>query len=374
MALRDRPVGFEVGGPMIQQVSTNGFSVRWVQPAGGRVELCVRRKGGDVERIAARRDGELYDFAVSNLAAGTEVEYWVEPEVAPPESRPAQVWRTRTVRPAGETFSFIAFGDSGRGEPRQYALGRTMNRYAVDFVIHVGDLVYGPKTLSEYGTSFYEPYRELLAKSAFYPALGNHDFGPTESPFFCRQFDLPLNGPNLIDPEHCYWFDYGDARIVAIDSNIPEPMLYRKVRPWLREVFKGSGKRWRFVYLHHPAYTGEVYPPDLRIQRTLVPEMERRGVDMVFNGHAHLYERTLPLLGGVPHPDGIVYITTGAGGSGLRPDEVNPPPYIAVQHAACDSFTVVTVADELLHLKQISVDNTVIDSFTVVKRREAVSE
>ena len=322
-----------------------------------------------MQRIPAVRDGVMYDAAVSNLPAASEVEYWIEPPFGI-QGGSNRVWRTTTMRPVGEMFSFMVFGDSGRGDPRQYALGRTMNRYAVDFVLHVGDLVYGPKTLPEYSRSFFEPYRELLAKSAFYPVLGNHDFDTNDGEFMCRQFDLPLNGPERIAPEHCYWFDYGDARIVAIDSNTPEPMLYRKVRPWLRSVFRDSTARWRIVYFHHPAFTGEVYLPDLRIQRTLMPSMEKSGVDLVFSGHAHLYERTMPLRQGTPHPDGVVYITTGAGGSGLRPDEVNPPPYMAAFHAACDSFTVVTVTDEMLHLKQISVDNTVIDTYTIIKRRE----
>ncbi|GAI54662.1 unnamed protein product, partial [marine sediment metagenome] len=51
------------------------------------------------------------------------------------------------------------------------------------------------------------------------------------------------------------------------------------------------------------------------VQQHLVPLFEENGVDMVFNGHSHVYERYLH--------NGIYYIVTGGGGAPLSTLQVD---------------------------------------------------
>ena len=62
------------------------------------------------------------------------------------------------------------------------------------------------------------PYAKLLRFVPFYPSLGNHDVKTDDGAPWLRAFVLPENGPDGVDPERFYWFDYGDARFVALDT------------------------------------------------------------------------------------------------------------------------------------------------------------
>jgi len=56
------------------------------------------------------------------------------------------------------------------------------------------------------------------------------------------------------------------------------------------------------------------------VQDALVPLFEQYGVDMVFNGHDHHYERTCPIRAGQcssAQEGGVVYYVTGGGGAPL---------------------------------------------------------
>jgi 3',5'-cyclic AMP phosphodiesterase CpdA len=178
-------------------------------------------------------------------------------------------------------------------------------------------------------------------------------------------FELPDNGPPGLPPDHNYWFEYASARIAVIDSNMDEDVLRDSVAPWLTEVMTAAACRWRFVAFHHPPYTGGNYACDERIQRTLVPVFEATGVDVVFNGHDHTYQRTYPLRGGqiVAPEEGVLYIVTGAGGANLYHIRQPRPAFIA----ACDdqhySFSQVTIADDTLHLRQIALGGSVLDEY-----------
>jgi hypothetical protein len=104
------------------------------------------------------------------------------------------------------------------------------------------------------------------------------------------------------EPEYYYGFNFGNARFFMIDTN-------QKVNPgsvqynWLEKELANSDAEWKFVCHHHPPYssdendygnlwkTNQGNHGDLRA-RELVPLYEKYGVDIVWNGHIHSYERT----------------------------------------------------------------------------------
>jgi hypothetical protein len=280
--------------------------------------------------------------------------------------------KLRTNKPAGEPFDFVVFGDSGSGSQEQYRLAAQMTTLDPDFILHTGDLIYGAGERHKYRERFFLPYGDLLRRVAFWPSLGNHDvLEPSFGKPYLEVFELPENGPPSQPPERNHWFDYASAGIAIVDSNIEEAALRDEVAPWLRDVLAASGALWKFVVFHHPPYTGGHYPPDQKIQRTLVPVFESTGVDLVFNGHDHMYQRTHPIRDGTRAEDGegVVYIVSGAGGArlydALPPDQ--RPPYVAVLNNQVHSFTHVSVTGSELTLQQIALGGEILDHWTLRK-------
>jgi hypothetical protein len=214
------------------------------------------------------------------------------------------------------------------------------------------------------------------------PSLGNHDVATDRGAPLLEVFDCPRNGPEGIEPERNYWFDFGDARFVALDSNLAEfggaltrDDMNNVVAPWLRSVLTDCGATWRFVFFHHPFYTGGPHAAEgvAYLKEAYAPVFETCAVDLVFSGHNHLYERTAPIAGDrvVDEGRGVVYVTTGAGGANRYAEQIPPPPYIRAHNDAVFSFTQVDVTPNRIELRQIgdsgeTLDEYVIDESSVV--------
>ncbi|MBN1343960.1 MAG: metallophosphoesterase [Phycisphaerae bacterium] len=353
-------------GPMLQQVGPSAFTVVWRtnRPGKGYLEVfegdrAVLRKQADFSdgQFVARADG---------LAPGREYTYRIVLGKSGAKIRLGGPWTCKTDPGPNAAFRFVAFGDSGTGTHSQRRLGERMLEHGFDLAIHTGDLIYPAGEPEDYDKKFYQPYRELIARVPFMPSIGNHDFKTDDARPLLDAFVLPTNGPKGSDPERHYWFDFGCARFVAIDSDVAEAALRDRVVPWLEHVFESAGQRWRFVFLHHPAYTAcAKRGPHPRVQQVLVPAWEAAGVDVVFCGHNHLYERSKPMLKGKiasPH-EGIVYIVTGAGGASLYPAKPYNlrPEYSDRVYDNDYSFTRVDASPRELELQQITIGGRVVD-------------
>jgi hypothetical protein len=354
-------------GPMVQMAGENQVTLVWymTRPVGG--ELTVRM-GDDQVTFPVEREGRRCRLTFTGLEAGHEYPY----QIFLDGDELAQA-AFRTGKPAGEPFRFAVFGDSGRGSQEQYRLAAHITAADPDFMLHTGDVVYGAGERHKYRERFFVPYKDLLSRVNMWPSLGNHDlYEPSFGKPYLEIFELPENGPPNQPAERNYWFDYASARIVVVDSNIGEEALRDDVAPWMGEVLAGSDAAWKFVVFHHPPYTGGHYPPDQKIQNTLVPVFESTDVDVVFNGHDHMYQRMHPIRGGAVAGDGrgVVYIVTGAGGGRLYeplPPEQRPE-YVASLHYAVHSFTNVSVIDDqTLTVEQIALDGETLDRWTLNK-------
>ncbi|MBC7808619.1 MAG: metallophosphoesterase [Akkermansiaceae bacterium] len=154
-----------------------------------------------------------------------------------------------------------------------------------------------------------------------------------------------------------YSFDYADAHFLCLDSNTyvdpSDPALQR----WIADDLQKTDAAWKIVAYHHPAFNAGNKHFKSQQMRVLSPIFEKHGVHFVLNGHEHVYQRTRPLrfaptdtsrasvvttsdrkvpgnfaidraFDGIKNTraDGIVYITTGAGGKYLYDPEQNNTP------------------------------------------------
>src|SRR5262245_16458505 len=112
-----------------------------------------------------------------------------------------------------DSVRFAILGDTGTGDRRQYEVGEQLTKslqiLPFEFVIMVGDNIYGSERPQDFVKKFEKPYEGVLSqKIPFYASLGNHD-DPTQ------RFYKPFN----MNGERFYTFKKGDARFFALDSN-----------------------------------------------------------------------------------------------------------------------------------------------------------
>ncbi|MBN2561162.1 MAG: metallophosphoesterase [Phycisphaerae bacterium] len=373
-----------ISGPMVQIPEPDALTIVWEMDAafpGGAVRLTGPQGPELVEEVTPANG--RYEATFKGLLAGTGYSYSVvnhgflgrEIVVAGP-------FKTATAPPRGRPFRFLAFGDSGVGSYSQQALADLMTEQNPDLIIHAGDLDQSTGDPENYLTSYFQPYAALIRSVPFLSVVGNHDCATDFGRPLLNIFVLPRNGPDNIEPERNFWFDFGDARFVGLDSNkiagkqsgvlTPEQMK-TIVAPWLREVLTDCDARWKFAYFHHPFYTGcTTHTPDgaAYVKEAYVSVFEECGVDIVFSGHNHLYERSAPILHDAivdVERGGVVYVTTGAGGAGRYPMSDTPPDYNVVYNDKCLSFTQVDLTADRLELRQIGDNGQTIDEYVIEK-------
>lgn len=176
-------------------------------------------------------------------------------------------------------------------------------------------------------------------------------------------------GPSTqIDHQSNYSFDYGNAHILFLDAN---PHLFNDNLPggtpantapptfvpyptalgqWVINDLDSTRQPWKIVVYHQPAFTSGDATLVNNQMRQIAKLLEDHGVNVVFNGHDHNYQRSLPIratsrTGATPAttagpavnvdqkfngttdtvPDGVLYLVEGAGGNRDFDGDFAPP-------------------------------------------------
>jgi calcineurin-like phosphoesterase family protein/purple acid phosphatase-like protein len=323
------------GGPYLQQTGPTSTYVVWqtARPLRGAVHYGRRSTAEHVERALGART--MHAVLLRGLSPGTAYVYRVS--VA---GEITQTFRFRTAEAGPQPFTFAAIGDFGSGSPAELRNAALLDREPLDLVLTLGDNVYPLGTAPEYPRAVFHPLGELMHRLAFWPTLGNHDYGDEErrpsrgtAAAYLRNFVLPQHPGR----ERFYSFRYANADFLAIDSErssfAPGSRQYR----WIDRTLSRSRACWKIPYFHHPVYPEYVRPPasdrvrQAELVRWLVPLFERHGVKLVLTAHEHNYVRSKPVLSGRPDSRGIVYVVAGGGGAALDPLPANASRVTAVR-------------------------------------------
>jgi hypothetical protein len=249
---------------------------------------------------------------------------------------------------------FLAVGDAGTGERPQYEVARRMaelrQEWPFDFVILLGDNLYGRENPIDYVRKFERPYQALLeAGVKFYASLGNHD---QDGQVHYARFNM--NGRAY------YSFRQGPARFFALNSKYMDP----KQLAWLEIELKNSDEEWKIAFFHHPLYSsGRRHGSDLSLRKVLEPLFIKHGVNAVFSGHEHFYERIKP-------QHGIHYFIAGAAGK-LRRDNIEPSDLTERGFDVDNSFLAVELAGDRMYFRAISRAGETVDSGIILMNRKA---
>lgn len=243
---------------------------------------------------------------------------------------------------------FAVIGDNGTGASPQYDVARQMviahATVPFEFVVMVGDNLYGSQAPRDFADKFEIPYGPLLRMGIpFYAALGNHDEPDNRNyPAF------HMSG------QRYYSFVKGPVRFFVFDTNF----LDAKQVEWIDSALRQSTDEWKIAIFHHPIYSdGDRHGPNVALRVTLEPLFIRYGVDVVLSGHEHIYERIKP-------QKGIPYFIVGSSGQ-LRRGGMTPSGTTAAGFDQDQAFLLAAIDGEEMQFQAISRTGRAVDAGTI---------
>ena len=330
-------------------------------------------------------------------------------------------FRTQVKHGGTAPFSFAVLGDWGAVDtngqnPDQAAVLHQIVQSPARFVVTTGDTAYpngsqqnygdlvqrGRDTSAVFGPSF---WAQAGSSIALFNAQGNHGLNATGLVNWPQPRAVSSSKGryrmhryccvNHTDPAHYpsawYAFDAGRARFYVLQAAWPNGNngtadMYRNDHDvhwttssaemrWLRHDLRTHHRPVAFAFFHFPLYADaatEGSDPWLQGDGKLEAVLGRHGVDVVFNGHAHIYERNAPSAPGMP----VSYVTGGGGGK-LQPVSRCGPldryaigwAYSAHTHgSACGAAPVPGSIDRVFHFLLVRVHGR---SVTVAPTDEA---
>jgi len=265
-----------------------------------------------------------------------------------PEQNPASPHSglSLTLPLENKSVRFAVIGDSGTGKAPQYEVAAEMETYRqaadFDFVLMLGDNIYGGHSPRDFERKFERPYKALLdAGVKFYASLGNHD-NPNEELLY-KPFNM--NG------ERYYTFKKGNVAFFALDSTYMDP----KQLEWLERELHNSSANWKICFFHHPLYSnGKFHGPDTNLRTQLTPLFLKYGVNVVLSGHEHIYERIKP-------EQGIYYFVLGNSGQ-LRINNLRSSSDIQNGLDRDQGFMLMEISGDKLYFQTISRTGRTVDA------------
>jgi 3',5'-cyclic AMP phosphodiesterase CpdA len=271
-------------------------------------------------------------------------------------ARLADIGRDQLALPnADRSIKFAIIGDSGRGTKEQHEVAAQMaayrQRFGYEFVLMAGDNIYeGPSTEEDYRLKFEEPYKLLLdAGVRFYAALGNHD---DTNQIYYKPFNMGGDRYYTFVPPVDPLTRWGTrVRFFALDSTY----LTREQLQWFERELTGSQAEWKIAFLHHPVYTSGRYGLAARgIRLALESTFVSGGVNVVFSGHEHIYQRA-------ELQRGVLYFITGGAGS-LRAGDASRSSAIARSYDQDYHFMLAEITDDGFFFQAINRTGVTVDA------------
>jgi hypothetical protein len=327
-----------------QRDPTTTMTVQWVGTAGETADTTVSyaplkdgiwQAKSPLLRPYPRTDFKVFRAELTGLAPGTDYQFKIG------RASPTYRFRTMPAR-ATDTIHFISGGDCGVN-PHAVANNLQAARQAPMFTVIGGDLGYDNGRSVEVSLAFLRNYsRQMIDREGrlipLVACIGNHEVDGgynkkrDRAPFFYALFDglYPEVGHATLD--------FGDyLSLVLLDTGHTSPIGGEQA-DWLEKVLKDRADHPHvFAVNHVPAYpsyrrmegadgkagTGEGN------RKHWVPLFEEYRVPVVLEHHDHTFKRTKPLLDGLGHDNGVLYLGDGSWGRLRSPKAPEQLTYLA---------------------------------------------
>jgi predicted MPP superfamily phosphohydrolase len=252
---------------------------------------------------------------------------------------------------------FAVIGDFGTGDRDEIATAKQMfashQRAPFDFIVAAGDNIYPNGSGRYFSKNFEQPFGDLLKERIkVYAVLGNHDVTDGRQDQ-CQYPLFNMGGNNYYKIER----GNGFAEFFMLDSTD----FGRTQTTWLESSLRASRAHWKIAVFHHPIYSsGKKHGSNEGLRKQLEPMFTRYGVQIVFSGHDHIYERTRP-------QQGIQYFVTGAGGKTRRGDVDLGSSIRAASFDEDNHFMLIELDEKQAGFQAISETGVVVDSGSIIQ-------
>ena len=434
-------------GPYLQFPTDQSIIVRWRTdiPTISRVHFSTTLAGLSGQYTGSPTLTTDHSVTVNFLQPQTEYFFGVSDGVNIISGEDSTHRFTTWPTPGGtEPVRVWAIGDFGKGNSEQMLVKQSFLDAVGDdmpnFWIWLGDNAYDEGTDQQFQDKVFgsgSNYHPMFTRMPFLPCPGNHDYlsvmlpiatvdpPDQDGPYF-DIVDVPTNGEMGGVPsgyELYYSYDYGNVHFLALNSEIgsifsgsddwigSSPFNSFSSSPftqWLHNDLQANDKPWVVAYFHQPPHTDgshdsdkfwEIYMKAMR--ENICPILEQYGVDVVYSGHSHVYERSYLINGfyGVPNefdpnahivdgssgklsegtpyikytdgPDegvGTVYVVQG--NSGSKDDDANlqhPAHYFGHACSTCVGSSIFEVNGDTLTSRYLAATGEYLDEFTIIK-------
>ncbi|MDO4516231.1 MAG: choice-of-anchor I family protein [Bacillota bacterium] len=298
----------------------------------------------------------------------------------------------------GGAFSFAFVGDpqigaSGNVSNDAEGWGNTLNSIGtngifsdVSFLLSAGDQV---NTAAD--ENQYDGYldHDVLTSLPVATAIGNHDSG---SNAYSQHFNVPNESAEYgrTAAGGDYYFVYNNVLFMVLNSNVQTADGHKAFMEAAIEATKDENIQWKIVMFHHTLFTVASHAHDGYIDNEngfkaqIIPVLKELDVDVVLQGHDHVYCRTYMMDGTTPmtdkaiyddegyssitDPTGILYVTANSGSGSKTYGILNETfGFSAVQNQeSAANVSKVTVSDQQLTITTYRTsDMAVVDTFTI---------
>lgn len=216
---------------------------------------------------------------------------------------------------AEDAFRVAVVGDARGAYETWGEILAALDAHAPDLILFTGDMVDLGANQAEWD-DWFGAAGDRLASTPLVPTHGNHEFLATN---YFAQFSLPNN-------EEWYAVRFGSFELVVLNDTVRSTtQITVDQRAYLEATLGASSARWRAAMHHRSPYsTSTVHGSADDLRAAWVPAYEDGGIDLVFAGHNHTYERSVPIRAGAPvgAGEGPVYLVLGGGGAPLYTNQV----------------------------------------------------
>ncbi|MCK5358240.1 MAG: metallophosphoesterase, partial [Elusimicrobiales bacterium] len=277
----------------------------------------------------------------------------VKKSVYPGPIVPSQIYKLSKEAASTDKCSkcIVIYGDTRTNHEPHKKIVKLISDRKPETVFHTGDMVDNGAKKEEWDI-FEKIVAGLRKNSEFFPVHGNHEW---VAPNYFKVF----NFANWIT---FYSLDRHNIHFTVIDSEVPfwqGSWQYKWIKRDLKQASLSDKTKFMVVLLHRPLYSSGkhgAYDSPV-VSRELAPLFEKYGVDIVFSGHDHSYERL--------YKNGIFYIVTGGGGAPLY-DMAKEHESSQIYHKSHHYLTLSVLKNKLFFEVFDDADKR-IDSFKVKK-------
>ena len=219
------------------------------------------------------------------------------------------------------SFTFIQCSDPQDATAGVWSntISRAFTKFADSkFVLMSGDHVDTSLNEDQWAKYFSES-QAMLTKTTFSSVSGNHDSG---GGIFASKFNYDAATPASDQATGTYYsFDYGNMHVTALNTGNCSAAQAN----WAKYDIVKNAKKWNVVNIHRPMYTnGDHWNDNSDVVNSFKTLIDDLGVDVVYGGHDHIYNRTYPLKNGQVVSGNEKQSNVNVNGTTLKDLYINP--------------------------------------------------